>query len=274
MNKERNIELLGQAKKEKRIDEESYKILVGIAAHIEPSAQMVRAQTVILIPVMVDDSPSVWEYKNDKAVREGHNSVIEALKGSQEHASILFRTQYLHGYTHNNWVKLRDAKSIEEDDYKPVDDTPLYDSTIELIGSTIIKMQEARDENRTVRFSGLIISDGEHYIKAEDDRPSVKARKAERVNKVIRDLFDRSNADFQNTLAFMGIRNKRLESSGLSFRSVANSMGIDDERVNKKGQPVMQIIETYADATSIRRAFEMFSEFSQTGEITIYGRSR
>lgn len=214
---------------------------------------MITGDELLLIAVMPDDSASIEEYGNTQAVRDGHNSIIRALENSRQRRNILFRTQLMSGSVVNNWVPLEKAKPLTEENYQPDGGTPLYDSSIKLLGSSEAEMYQARKAKKTARFGALIMSDGEDTMSEQYE--------AADVNKLVTDIFRRNDPNFPNTLAFMGLPNTRVT----SYRAIANSMGIKDERTNVNGENVMQIITPEDNARAMRRAVDTWSRRQMNG---------
>src|SRR5882672_2968112 len=68
-----------------------------IQAGLGISVDDVAASEVVLLTMMPDDSGSIRAARNEPAVRDGHNLVIEALKSSKQRDAILAHTRYLNG---------------------------------------------------------------------------------------------------------------------------------------------------------------------------------
>src|SRR3954470_7969577 len=58
----------------------------------------VAASEVVLVTMMPDDSHSIASAGNTDVVRDGHNYVIDALRGSKQSGEVLAHTRYLNGF--------------------------------------------------------------------------------------------------------------------------------------------------------------------------------
>jgi hypothetical protein len=225
------------------------------AADIQPGQDYPDYANLIYIAVMPDDSSSIagansLERDNTQDVIDGHNNMIEALKGSREARKILFKTQYLNSDTAlNNWVPLDKAVPMTRENFKPAGGTPLYDKTLSLLRSVIYETQEAQTRGQQARWGILLITDG-------DDTTSTDT--AEHVKLILDDM--RKTGELMQTcepndtvagsIALLGVEDRKTDPEiGAHFEKVAQSMGIGwvlhADRVNP---------------TSMRRAFNTFSK--------------
>ncbi len=244
--------LLGEAKSDGDIDV-SFTIIEPLVDKINPSQDTPETDEVIFAGILIDDSASIEEFGNTKAVIDGHNSVIESLKGSKQREKIRFGTQLMNKGALNNWVPLDDAKPLTGGDggnYKPDNGTPLYDASVEFLGSALLEKKQAMDSGIPARYGVMIVSDGENTdSKIHKDAGAVK--------KVVTELFSNNDPDFPNTLTFMGLPNDRV-----NYKEIAKSMGIEETRINKKKQITIQVLTPDSNPASIRRAFDVFSKSS------------
>lgn len=229
--------MLEKAQEDKFLSPESAQIEVDFEVdweEIKPSEVIVRENDVVLVAVLLDDSYSIEEFNNTENVIKGHNSIIDSLRVSRNKNQIIFRSQLLKSPEPiNNWVELDDAKGLDKYNYQPAGETPLYDGTVKLLLSTVAKMEQVIDAKKHPRFSALILTDGEHFIK--DESKDLEEKKLRRVKKLVMDIFKENDPSFPNTLAFMGLKNDRVQ----SYHKIANSMGIEDTRINSRRERVM-----------------------------------
>ena len=128
---------------------ETIKIVEEQALTIAPGREHPEYENVIYIAVMPDDSGSIGGQNplgrdNTQDVIDGHNNIVEALKGSQQARMILFKTEYLNSDTAlNNWVPLDKVVLMTRDNFRPKGTTPLYDKTLSLLTSVIYEKTEA-----------------------------------------------------------------------------------------------------------------------------------
>ncbi len=194
----------------------------------------VQASEVVLVTVMIDDSGSIRFADNAQAVRDGHNMVLDALKGSKQSAAILVHTRYLNGTVLYPYCVLDQAIQMDQQNYDPQGGTPLYDQTVVLLGTVVAKAQEFADNGVPVRTVTLVITDGH-------DEHSVKIKHSSGVAPLVKDLLMQENY----IIAAMGI----ADGGRTDFRQVFQEMGIE-------GKWILTPANT---PTEIRRAFQVFS---------------
>lgn len=188
----------------------------------------------VIVAVLVDDSGSIRFAGNTEAVREGHNGIIDALKGSKQLDQILMYTQYLSsGVVLNAFVLLENAKRLDTHNFNPQGGTPLYDNTIALLQMVLAKTHEYQSNGIPVRTVTLIATDG-------NDEGSVRSS-ARDVAKIVTDML----MSEQHIIAAMGINDGRTD-----YHQVFSEMGIRPE----------WILTPSSDPSEIRKAFAVFSQ--------------
>lgn len=192
----------------------------------------VTTSETILVASNIDDSGSIDSYGNTQNIIDGHNNTIDALSGSKQRNSIEFYTQYINGFVLNNWVPLDSAVRMDSNNYNPCLGTPLYDSSVLLLGQVIARVQNYQQSGQVPRSGVIIVTDGSDVSSRKSNASDVSA------------LVDSMLADEMAIVAFLGV-----EDGHTDFRSVARAMGIRDN----------WILTTKSDASEIRRAFNMFS---------------
>ncbi len=193
----------------------------------------VVASEVVLVTMMPDDSQSIAAAGNTDAVRDGHNFVLEALRGSKQSGEVLAHTRYLNGFVLSPYAALEHVAPMTTANYDPRLGTPLYDQTAVTLGTVIAKAQELQQAGIAVRTVTLIITDGGDYGSTRMKPADVKA------------IVDDMLAQEHHIVAAMGISDGSTD-----FRSVFRSMGIPDRWILTPGN----------SATEIRRAFAVFSQ--------------
>jgi hypothetical protein len=193
----------------------------------------VTASEVILITMMPDDSNSIASAGNTDAVRDGHNFVLDALKGSKQSGEVLAHTRYLNGFVLTPYTALDHAVTMTKQNYNPNLGTPLYDQTTVVLGTVIAKAQELAQAGIAVRTVTLIITDGGDY-------GSTRCKPGD-VATIVKDMLAQEN----HIVAAMGISDGTT-----NFRAVFQAMGIPDRWILTPGN----------SATEIRRAFAVFSQ--------------
>jgi len=203
-----------------------------IQAGLGVTVDDVAASEVLLVTIMPDDSGSIRFAGNARAVREGHNQVLDALQGARGGDGVLVHTRYLNGHVLCPYQPLTQAVRMTGANYDPHLGTPLYDQTVVLLGTVLAKTQELADHGVPARTVTLIITDG-------GDAGSSRHTAAD-VAALVRDLL-RAEC---HVVAAMGV-----EDGTTDFRQVFGEMGIRREWILTPG----------SSATEIRRAFQLFS---------------
>lgn len=233
--------LLQGAQQDGILSPESYQTLhvVDLGQQIQQGMGVqvddVHASEVVLVTIMPDDSGSIRFAGNAQAVRDGHNSVLEALRESKQQDQILVQTRYLNGDVLFPYGPLDQAVEMDQQNYDPSLGTPLYDQVAVTLGSVVAKTQEFADNGVPVRSITLIVTDG-------DDQHSTKATAAD-VKNLVEDLKRQET----HVVAFLGIADP---GSHVDYIDIAKSMGIDDQ----------WILTVDSDASAIRKAFQVFSQ--------------
>ncbi len=198
------------------------------------SIDTVAASEAIILTQLIDDSGSIrFVSGNSQAVRDGHNLVIEALKKSKQVNNVLAHTTYLNGKILFPFIPIDQAVLMETSNYDPNGGTPLYDQTMVVLGTVLVKAQECLDNGLPVRTITLIITDG-------NDEHSVGATPAT-VSALVGDLLRQE----RHIIAAMGI-----DDGSTDFRLVFQSMGIPDQWILTPGNT----------PSEIRKAFRVFSQ--------------
>jgi len=193
----------------------------------------VAASEVVLLTMMPDDSSSIASSGNTDAVRDGHNFVIEALRGSKQSGEVLAHTRYLNGHVLCPYTTLENAVDMTPANYDPRLGTPLFDQAAVVLGTVIAKATELAQAGIAVRTVTLIITDGGDYGSTRCKAADIKA--------LVEDMLAQEN----HIVAAMGISDGTTD-----FRKVFEAMGI----------PARWILTPGNSSTEIRRAFQVFSQ--------------
>jgi hypothetical protein len=185
------------------------------------------------LTMMPDDSQSIAQAGNTDSVRDGHNYVIDALRGSKQAGEVLAHTRYLNGSVLCPYTGLDHAVVMTSANYHPNLGTPLYDQAVVVLGTVIAKAQELARAGIAVRTVTLIITDGADYGSTRCKPGDVAA--------IVADMLAQEN----HIVAAMGISDGSTD-----FRAVFRSMGIPDRWILTPGN----------SASEIRRAFAVFSQ--------------
>jgi hypothetical protein len=211
--------------------------VVDVGAQIQDALGVnvddVQASEVVLVTMLIDDSGSIRFAGNTKAVRDGHNLVLESLEASKQKDSVLVHTRYLNGTVLFAYLPLAQAVRMDKGNYNPVHGTPLYDETVVTLGTVLAKAQQFAENGVPVRTVTLLVTDG-------DDQHSQRAN-AGKVKTLVRDMLRQEC----HIVAAMGV-----DDGAVDFRLVFKGMGIRDEWILTPGN----------SRSEIRRAFEVFSQ--------------
>lgn len=204
-----------------------------IQAGLGVSVDNVMTSEVTLVTQLIDDSGSIRFAGNARAVREGHNLVLEALQSSRQANGILAHTRYLNGSVLFPYCLIDQAVRMDAHNYNPNGGTPLYDQTAVILGTVVAKMQEFEENNVPVRAVTLIITDGHD----EGSRQQTPASLRPLINDLLRTE--------RHIIAAMGI-----DDGATDFRRVFREMGLEDR----------WILTPQNTASEIRAAFQLFSQ--------------
>ncbi len=193
----------------------------------------VESSEVVLVTMMPDDSGSIRFGGNARAVRDGHNLVLEALRECRQREDIFVHNRYLNGFVLYPYTPVDSAVEMDSGNYDPNQGTPLYDQTVVLLGTVLAKSQEFADNGVPVRTVTLLITDGA-------DVHSTRAT-ARNVAALVEDLLKSEN----HIVAAMGI-----DDGSTDFAEVFRKMGIPDQ----------WILTPASSASEIRKAFQVFSQ--------------
>ncbi len=215
-----------------------------IQAGLGVAADTFQSSEAFLVALELDDSGSIRFAGNSQVVRDGSNEVMKALRGSKSNSDILMLVDML------NRGKIRDAKGnplgfcgidqipeLDSNNYDANGGTPLYDKTIEILGTVLAKSEEFKLQGVQVRTATLIVTDGMD----EGSRRGIAEARA-----IVTDMQKRE----MHIVAAMGIGDDPAQQA--LFRQVFTDMGIDPQ----------WILTPSNSPTEIRRAFQVFSRSS------------
>ncbi len=209
----------------------------------------VQASEVFLVAVLIDDSGSIrFVQGNSAAVCLGHNEVLRALRDSKQDDSILVHARYLNGTILYPFCPLAQAIEMTSGNYNPSGGTPLYEQSVNLLGTVLAKAQEFADNGVPVRTASLIVTDGND----ESDR-----RKTEKdVSTIALDMQRRET----HIIGAMGIKDGKTD-----FGEVFRSMGIQDQWILTPDNTPSEIRKAFgAFSKSAVRASQSAQSFSQS----------
>lgn len=218
-----------------------------ITAALGAPAMDTSASEVVLVELLIDDSGSIRMVSgNTEAVREGHNTLLEALKGSKQGDGVQVHCRYLNGKILYPFVTLGSAPEMDQRNYNPQGGTPLYDQTLVILATLVAKATDFANNGIPVRTVTVIITDG-----ADTGSRATAAQ----VAKVVKDLLKQEN----HIICGMGI-----DDGSTDFKKVFADMGIPAEWVLTPGNSPSEIRKAFAVVSkSAVRASQSAASFSK-----------
>lgn len=192
----------------------------------------IETSEVVLVTLLIDDSSSIrFVQGNTEAVREGHNLVLDALKGSKQSAAVLVSCRLLNRGVLYPYVALDNAPRLDQSNYNPSGSTPLFDQSVVTLAGVTAKMTEFENGGVAARAVTAIVTDG------GDNGYSNPAA----VKKIVEGMLRTE----QHIIAGVGIDDGMTD-----FRQVFGDMGVRDE----------WILTPSNSPSDIRRAFQTISQ--------------
>jgi hypothetical protein len=144
------------------------------------SVDDVTSSEVVLVSGILDDSSSIHDITDGpQLVRDGHNSVIDALRKTKQRDGILVTASLLNRGLVYPYTAVDKSPLLDDKNYRASGGTPLYDKSIVLLGTVIAKSQEFLNNGIACRSVSYILTDGADF----GSRKSAKD-----VQKVVRDM--------------------------------------------------------------------------------------
>lgn len=206
---------------------------IAIAGAAGKDIEDILASDVTLVTLLVDASSSIHDRGLEAAVRDGENTLVDALAATREKDSILMalwtfddEIRVVHSY-----VGLGDVTRLDAKNYKARGCTRLYDTWCDALAANVAYADRLRSSGTPCKSVVVVVTDGE-------DVGSKKTASA--CAAISRDLL----ASEQFTLAFVGV-------GTADFQKVARDMGIPDGCV---------AVQAQATPSAIRQVFRMVSQ--------------
>lgn len=204
-----------------------------IAGAAGKDVEDILASDVTLVTLLVDASSSIHDRGLEAAVRDGENTLVDALAATRERDSILMalwtfddEIRVVHSY-----VGLGDVTRLDAKNYKARGCTRLYDTWCDALAANVAYADRLRSSGTPCKSVVVVVTDGE-------DVGSKKTASA--CAAISRDLL----ASEQFTLAFVGV-------GTADFQKVARAMGIPDGCI---------AVQSQATPSAIRQVFRMVSQ--------------
>ena len=187
---------------------------------------------VLLVTQVIDDSGSIrFVSGNTEAVREGHNLVIDSLKGSKQSAGVLMSTRLLNRGTLSGYTTLDMAPRLDTHTFNPSGGTPLYNTIKAALTTATAKMAEFEQNGVAARALTVIVTDGA-------DNGSTRPKE-------VKDMIAGLLKTEQHIIAGVGV-----DDGYTDFRTVFGDIGVLDE----------WILTPQNSPSDIRRAFGVISQ--------------
>ncbi|OGJ56245.1 hypothetical protein A2635_03385 [Candidatus Peribacteria bacterium RIFCSPHIGHO2_01_FULL_51_9] len=240
MSKQQSLEqLLQNAAGEGNVSASTLQAIqvVDLGAQIQQglgiSVDDVMASETVLVTLMPDDSGSIEAAGNAQLVRDGHNLVLESLTGSKKKDGVLVHTRYLNGRVLFPYCPLDQAVRMDGRNYRPSLGTPLYDQSVVVLSTVLVKAQEFLDGGVPCRTVTFFITDGRDEHSQSQTPRTVKA--------LVDDMLRTENHIIGGMFIDDGVTNGR---------KIFRDMGIRDQ----------WILTPKNTSSEIRRAFNVVSQ--------------
>lgn len=206
---------------------------IVIAGAAGKDIEDIVASDVTLVTLLVDASSSIHDRGLEDAVRDGENTLVDALSATRERDSILMalwtfddELRVVHAY-----VGLDDVTRLDKKNYHGRGCTRLYDTWCDALAANVAYADRLRSSGTPCRSVVVVVTDGEDVGSKRSAADCAKASRA-------------LLATEQFTLAFVGV-------GASDFHAIARAMGIPDGSV---------AVQSQATPSAIRQVFRMVSQ--------------
>lgn len=204
----------------------------------------IDASEVIIVTEILDDSSSM--HGNAQHARDGHNLVVDSLKASKQQAAVLCGVWTLNRGVLQPYVLLDQAIRLDDQNYRPSGNTPLYDQMALVLTAVAAKIAEFEQGGVTARAITFCTTDGADYGSTTKPRE---------VAAIVKGLL----ATEQHIIAGVGI-----DDGGTDFRRVFKEMGLLDDWVLTPGNSPSEIRRAFAVVSQSAVRASQSASFSQT----------
>lgn len=193
------------------------------------SADDIDSTEVFALFSLLDDSSSIRFAGNTQVVRDGYNSIIEALKKSASRDDIINTAMMLNSGIFQPPAALASSLLLDSHNYNPNGGTPLYDKTLELAALATLKRQEFAATGASFRAVLLIVSDGEDQgsrATPKKVRPVLNSLQQQEVFQVIALGIDDGHTDFTSIFTEMGVLPENILTVNSDPSSIRKAFGV------------------------------------------------
>ncbi|MDO8408069.1 MAG: hypothetical protein Q7S95_02430 [bacterium] len=219
-----------------------------INAALGVSVDDVKASEVVLGTLLIDDSGSIMQARNEQHVRDGHNLFIDSLAATKQKNGILTMCRYLNGTVLYAYVPVIQAIRMDAANYRARGGTPLYRESLATLAAVVAKRQEFEDNGIICRTITGIFTDG-------GDSTGGRGVCASDVKMIVDDMLRAENhivagigvsdgyTDFSAVFGDMGIRPEWVLTPGNSPSEIRKAFGLLSQsavRVSQSGKTFSQ----------------------------------
>ncbi len=190
---------------------------------------------VTLVGLVIDDSGSIRFSNLTDSVRQGHNLVIDSLRGASSKHSIQAHCSMLNTGQLYPFVPLTGAMMLDTHNYNPQGNTPLNNRVIEACGAIAAKQAEMAASGINSRAVLIVCTDG---FDTEERRGGHSAAD---VNTIVTDLIK------TETVIILGIG----VGDEADFKAVFQSWGLPKEWIKTVGADPKELRAVFQTASSV-----------------------
>lgn len=182
-------------------------------------ADQIKPRLQILLTVVVDDSYSIRESRNEQVIRDGVNAYFQSQAEGPQAKGILVSIVYLNGTVLMPYMPLSEVVKLDDQNYQATGRTPLYDKASAVLPMVMMEAEkiEAQTGARVITWT-MFVTDGQ-------DWRSVKFTAADVANLV----HDMHKDEGKHIVAGMGI------GSHFDWKTIFGEMGIADQWILTSG---------------------------------------
>lgn len=216
----------------------------------------IQSSEVLLVTSLLDDSSSIrFVAGNTEAVRQGQNSMLDALSAAKQAGDVLISCRYLNSPASTTqgvlfpYRPLAGALRLDSRNYDPHGGTPLYDQAAVTLTGVAAKIAEFEQGGVASRAVTLIVTDGADAGSRHHSAASVR--------QIVEGLLKTE----QHIIAGMGID----DGGSTDYRKVFIDMGIPDEWILTPSNNEHEIRQAFAvvSQSAVRASQAAGTSFSQ-----------
>ena len=183
----------------------------------------------LAVTLVPDNSGSIHQAGIEQAVIDGTNNALDVFRDAPNASEIYVQIVYIDGQILMPWTPAAQTVRLNHDNYVARSDTPLYDTTMAVVGANVALAQLMFELGIPVKTSSLVVTDGEDQgskFKSPDCASLVRSALGSRRR--------------QHLLGAMGVGAKEE-----MFREMFLDMGIDPNWICLPGDSIEKLIQFY-----------------------------